>query len=148
VLRHLAALAQAAKGKVAVRVGSIAIRGVVCSSLILAGVLYPCRATSQVSLERRANATSSARSSSMVLNVRTQSKFSFKVRMKRSATSFALGFAREGRRSFDAPQRDGRTTALLVKRRNAGSSSDSAALVSHRIVRNGCLAGIRASAST
>jgi hypothetical protein len=50
VLRHPAALAQAAKGKVAASVGSIAIRGMVCSSLTLAGVLYPCRATSQVSL--------------------------------------------------------------------------------------------------
>ena len=37
----------------------------------------------------------------MVLNVRTQSKFSFKVRMKRSATP-SLGLAHEGRRSFDA----------------------------------------------
>jgi hypothetical protein len=32
-----------------------------------------------------------ARSSSMVLNVRTQSKFSFKVRMKRSATPLPSG---------------------------------------------------------
>jgi len=37
----------------------------------------------------------------MVLNVRTQSKFSFKVRMKRSATPLPSG-AHEGRRSFDA----------------------------------------------
>ena len=54
VVRHgfetPAALAQAAKGKVAASVGSIAIGGMVCSSLTLAGVLYPCRATSQVSL--------------------------------------------------------------------------------------------------
>ena len=50
VLRHPAALVQAAKGKVAASVGSIAIGGIVCSSLTLAGVLYPCRATSQVSL--------------------------------------------------------------------------------------------------
>ena len=50
VLRHPAALVQAAKGKVAASVGSIAIGGMVCSSLTLAGVLYPCRATSQVSL--------------------------------------------------------------------------------------------------
>ena len=48
--RHLAALAQAAKGKAAASVGSIAIGGMVCSSLTIAGVLYPCRATSQVSL--------------------------------------------------------------------------------------------------
>jgi len=50
VLRQLAALAQAAKGKAATGVGSIASRDMVCSSLTLAGVLYPCRATSQVSL--------------------------------------------------------------------------------------------------
>ena len=50
VLRHPAALVQAAKGKVAASVGSIAIGGMVCSSLTLAGVLYPCRARSQVSL--------------------------------------------------------------------------------------------------
>ena len=50
VLRHPAALVQVAKGKVAASVGSIAIGGMVCSSLTLAGVLYPCRATSQVSL--------------------------------------------------------------------------------------------------
>jgi len=49
-LRQLAALAQAAKGKAATGVGSIASRDMVCSSLTLAGVLYPCRATSQVSL--------------------------------------------------------------------------------------------------
>ena len=50
VLRQLAALAQAAKGRAATGVGSIASRDMVCSSLTLAGVLYPCRATSQVSL--------------------------------------------------------------------------------------------------
>ena len=50
VLRHPAALAQAAKGKLAANVGSIGIRGMVCCSLTHAGVLYPCRATSPVSL--------------------------------------------------------------------------------------------------
>jgi len=50
VVRQLAALAQAAKGKVAAGVGSMAGRDIVCSSLTLAGVLYPWRATSQVSL--------------------------------------------------------------------------------------------------
>ena len=39
VLRHPGALVQAAKGKVAASVGSIAIGGMVCSSLTLAGVL-------------------------------------------------------------------------------------------------------------
>jgi hypothetical protein len=50
ILRRPAALAQAVKGKAATGAGSIAFRGMVCSSPTLAGVLYPCRARSRVSL--------------------------------------------------------------------------------------------------
>jgi hypothetical protein len=50
VLGHPTALAQAAKRKSAMVVRSITSCGAVCSSLTFAGDLYPCRATSQVSL--------------------------------------------------------------------------------------------------
>src|SRR5512132_1962339 len=62
------------------------------SALIRAGVLWPWRATSQRVLYQAAKSSSARRNSSMVSKWRTHKRFSFSVRMKRSATPLPSGW--------------------------------------------------------
>ncbi len=61
------------------------------SSRMALGGRKPCRSISQVALYVSWNASSAWRSSSMVAKNRTQSRFSFSVRMKRSAQPLPSG---------------------------------------------------------